>query len=142
MNDPAVSAQAALLALQAMARQTVQAPGPEAERLYRKFSQSRQEPVRLAAALRGFFLDEPVPEEQRAEYAAYLRRRIRPAVEALLEAEDVGRLERLEALGFLADVPLDGFLELACRRRQYAGLLWLLHLLNRRDGPRDRDLTL
>ena len=56
----------------------------EAIHLYRKFGSTKQEPLRLAVALRGYFLEEGVEEEERAHYGAYLKKRIRPAVERLI----------------------------------------------------------
>ena len=46
----------------------------EAIHLYRKFGSTKQEPLRLAVALRGYFLEEGVEEEERAHYGAYLRK--------------------------------------------------------------------
>ncbi len=37
----------------------VREPEEEAKSLYKKFTQTRQEPVRLAVALRGFFFPRP-----------------------------------------------------------------------------------
>ena len=56
----------------------------EAFHLYRKFGSTKQEPLRLAVALRGYFLEEGVEEAERADYGAYLKKRIRPAVERLI----------------------------------------------------------
>lgn len=60
----------------------------EAIHLYRKFGSTKQEPLRLAVALRGYFLEEGVEEEERAHYGAYLKKRIRPAVERLILEDD------------------------------------------------------
>ena len=79
-------------------RSAVSLPQQEALQLYQKFSQTRQEPVRLAVALRGFFLKE-TEQDQRDAYETYLRGRIRPAVEALIEEEDVEKMQILEELG-------------------------------------------
>ena len=63
------------------------------EQRYQKFRQSRQEPLRLAIALDGFFQDtDPV---RQAAYGDYLRRRLQPAVQRLVEADDTRRLSRL-----------------------------------------------
>ena len=40
----------------------------EAFHLYRKFGSTKQEPLRLAVALRGYFLEEGVEEAERADY--------------------------------------------------------------------------
>ena len=56
------------------------------ELLYQRFLNTAQETVRLTAALEGFFLEADIEESQRDAYAAYLKRRIRPAMERLIRA--------------------------------------------------------
>ena len=89
----------------------------EAAGLYRKFTTTKQEPVRLAAALRGFFLPEAEDQEKEA-YGTYLKSRIRPAVEALIDGDDVEKLEELESLGWLDGKNLDGLSGLPDRSRK------------------------
>ena len=81
-------------------------PEEEARKLYKKFTATRQEPVRLAVAPRGFFLPQAEPEEREA-YGKYLKGRIRPAVEAVIEEDGVEKLEKLEKLGWLEEKNLD-----------------------------------
>ena len=59
--------------------------------------------------LRGFFLSE-AEEQEKGAYGAYLKSRIRPAVEALIDGDDVEKLEELESLGWLDGKNLDGFI--------------------------------
>lgn len=116
-------------------------PGEE-EKLYRRFTGTTQEPIRLAAALRGFFLPQPVDPAHRDVYEAYLRRRIRPAVEVLIETDDIFALQQLELLGWFDAALVDYFLQLACSRRKSAALVWLLQLKEQKYGFHDRDFSL
>ena len=52
------------------------------------FRTTTSEQQRLRAALSGFCESQDLPEEQRAAYTAYLRKRIRPAVEMLIREDD------------------------------------------------------
>lgn len=100
------------------------------EELYRVFRETRQEPLRLAAALEGFFRAD-VDEVERGIYGTYLRKRIRPAAEKLIGAEDTVKLERLAKCGWFGVRELDGFIRTARERGKTASLLWLLHYKDR-----------
>lgn len=52
------------------------------------FRTTTSEQQRLRAALSGLCESQDLPEEQRAAYTAYLRKRIRPAVEMLIREDD------------------------------------------------------
>ena len=87
---------------------------------YERFLELKQEPRRLAIALDEYFTD----AAHREAYGAYLQRRIRPAAAALLEAED---LDRLEGLRQWFTAPLvDELLQTAIRLQRPAGIVWLL----------------
>lgn len=111
------------------------------DELYETFRTTPQVPQRLAIALRGFF-DANATPAQREDYGAYLKKRIRPAVAALMEEEDVDKLEILERQGWLADGQLDGLIQLARARSRTASLVWLLRLKAERGQYRDRDFSL
>lgn len=111
------------------------------EALYETFRTTPQEPQRLTAALRGFF-DHSVPVSQREDYGAYLQKRIRPAIAALMSDEDIDKLEILERQGWLEDRHLDGLIQLARERSRTASLVWLLRLKAERGQYHDRDLSL
>ena len=85
----------------------------EAIHLYRKFGSTKQEPLRLAVALRGYFLEEGVEEEERAHYGAYLKKRIRPAVERLILEDDWEKIEKLYENEWFGEQELEVFLKLA-----------------------------
>ena len=54
----------------------------ERDMRYEKFQTTGQERIRLACALEGFFLTNECEEEKKTAYGQYLKRRIRPAMEA------------------------------------------------------------
>lgn len=114
----------------------------EQEKLYDKFCTTQQEPVKLAIALRCFFMEQEVEEEQRSAYGQYLRKRIRPAVEQLIEEEGVGQLAYLEARGWIGEELLEGFIRRARERGKTASLVWLLHLKDEKYGYTDKDFSL
>ena len=111
------------------------------DELYEKFRTTPQAPQRLAIALRGFF-DANATPAQREDYGAYLKKRIRPAVAALMEEEDVDKLDLLERQGWLEDGQLDGLIQLAQARSRTASLVWLLRLKAERGQYHDRDFSL
>ena len=89
---------------------------------YQQFLELKQEPRRLAIALTEYFTD----EAHRDAYGAYLQRRIRPAAAALMDADDI---ERLEGLRQWFTAPLvDELLQTAIRLRKPAAAVWLLQV--------------
>lgn len=139
----------------------------EKEAVYRKFRETKQERLRLEAALKGFFLEENETEterrrktkrktgtereveatqeietERRSEYGRYLKNRIRPAVEKLIGDNEIEKLQVLEEKGFFGERELEGFLKTAREQNRPAVLLWLLRLKNEKYGYRDRDFSL
>ena len=121
--------------------QTLKKNGADSEKLYARYSGTTQEPVRLAAALYGYFHTDCFPAH-RQEFEAYLRRRIRPAAEVLIVMEALEELEQLEQLGWFDAALVDHFLTLACSHRKSAVLVWLLHLKHRKYGFHDRTFDL
>ena len=100
-----------------------------------------QEEVRLALALEGFFLEDTL-QAQKEEFGQYLRRRIRPTMEALIDKDDVEKMEQLKDLGWLEGIPVEGFLKSARNKKKQAAMVWLLHLKDEKYGYADRDFTL
>ena len=114
----------------------------EGEKLFQKFGSSRQEAVRLAVALRGFFLIEGLKAEQKDTFGSYIKRRIRPAAEALVELDDSEHLGELEQLGWLDEKLTDHLLQTAIRQQRSGMTVWLLQLKTREYGFHDRDFQL
>ena len=113
----------------------------EAIHLYRKFGSTKQEPLRLAVALRGYFLEEGVEEEERAHYGAYLKKRIRPAVEHLILEDDWEKIEKLYENEWFGEQELEVFLKLAEEWRRPAALVGLLHLKKKIMDLKRRNLN-
>ena len=115
----------------------------EEQELYRRFSESKQESVKLSSALDGFFVKNEHPQQgHRKEYGDYLRRRIRPAMERLIENEDVEKMQLLEELGWFGEKELEGFIKAARVHKKTAALVWLLRLKVEKYGYKDRDFSL
>ncbi|MDO4475423.1 MAG: VWA-like domain-containing protein [Lachnospiraceae bacterium] len=116
------------------------------EENYERFTASRQEKIRLEAALRGYFMTpEPTDVDKKAEYAAYLKRRIRPALRSLMEQGSLRKIEVLFQDGLAGGRSMEDLLgEISDRGRMD---LWLeLYAggslkTGRRDSDRQRYLT-
>ena len=91
------------------------------------FRTTTSEQQRLRAALSGFFESQDLPEEQRAAYTAYLRKRIRPAVEMLIREDDFSKLERILQTGWLSDADRKRFLNLAADQQKWQAFRILLN---------------
>ena len=114
----------------------------EAIHLYRKFGSTKQEPLRLAVALRGYFLEEGVEEAERADYGAYLKKRIRPAVERLILEDDWEKIGKLYENEWFGEQELEVFLKLAEEWRKPAALMGLLHLKKEKYGFKEKKFEL
>ena len=114
----------------------------EAFHLYRKFGSTKQEPLRLAVAVRGYFLAEEVTDEEREEYGAYLKKRIRPAVERLILEDDWEKIEKLYENEWFGERELEVFLQLAEEWRRPAALMGLLHLKKEKYGFKEKKFEL
>lgn len=113
----------------------------EQEALYRKFTESRQEPLRLSIAL-GSFFDEGLDVQARDMYGQYLRHRLQPAAAALIDADDTARLGRLAELGWFSARQMDTLIGLALGKKKTAALVWLLRWKGELYGFHDRDFSL
>ena len=105
---------------------------------YQKFMASRQEPVRLELALQGYFLNEEIPEVQRKAFADYLRRRIRPAAEALMQRDELPKLQALEAQGWMDAALIEDCMKMAMRLKKTEAFIWLLGVKAEKYGFSDR----
>ena len=76
------------------------------------------------------------------EYGYYLKRRIRPAVEMLIEADAVDKIEKLETQGWFGKKELESFIEIARRKKKTMALAFLMQLKDRKYGYEDRDFSL
>lgn len=109
--------------------------------LFDRFTSSLQEPVRLSIALNEFFssdLDGPAY----AAYAAYIKRRLGPAVDELVEREDLAGLEALRKLGWLDRQQVEEGIAAARHKKRIAALVWLLQIKGTDHGYHDKDFSL
>lgn len=114
---------------------------PNKEMRFEKFQTSSQAPVKLKLALEGFFRED-TPQDMLEAYEAYLKQRIRPALEALIAADDLPKLERLEAMGWLNAALTEDALGMAIRWKKTEIFLWLLNQKADKYGFSDRDFSL
>lgn len=114
---------------------------PGEKTLYQRFTASAQEPVRLELALKGYF-EEESGEEYREAFEAYLKRRIRPAVEALMKADDLPKLQKIEELGWLDAGLVEDCLEMAIRLKKTQAFIWLLGIKAEKHGFPDQAFDL
>lgn len=90
------------------------------------FRTTTSEPKRLRAALSGYFETADLPEEQRSAYAAYLQKRIRPAVEALICEENLSWLTGILQTSWLSDADQKRFLAFAADQQKWEAFRILL----------------
>lgn len=117
-------------------------PVQEAERVWKKFSETRQEPVKMAMALWGYFLKEGISVQQRQEMAAYLKPRVRNAVEALIEEDEPEKIAVLEQAGWFGEKELDDFIRTARERQKLQALVYLMKEKDAHYGYREEMLEL
>lgn len=118
------------------------APEKEAARVWKKFSETRQEPVKMATALWGYFLKEGLSTQQRQEMEAYLKPRVRNAVEALIEEDEPEKIAVLEQAGWFGEKELDEFIKTARERQKLQALVYLMKEKDTRYGYREEKLEL
>ena len=118
------------------------APEEEAARVWKKFSETRQEPVKMAMALWGYFLKEGISVQQRQEMAAYLKPRVRNAVEALIEEDEPEKIAVLEQAGWFGEKELDDFIRTSRERQKLQALVYLMKEKDAHYGYREEMLEL
>ena len=75
-------------------------------------------------------------------YGQYLKRRIRPAMEALIWEENVGKMELLESFGWFGAEELENFICTARRERKLESLVWLMRLKDQKYGYKEKKFDL
>ena len=110
--------------------------------LYQKFMSSKQAAVRLELALLGFFHPEGYTEKQRKDFGDYLRLRIRPAAEALIQRDALEQLQTLEELGWMDASVIEDCMDYAIRNQKTQAFIWLLERKTREYGFHDRSFAL
>ena len=110
--------------------------------LYQKFMSSKQAPVRLELALSGFFQPDGYTDKQHRDYGDYLRLRIRPAAEALIQRDALDKLQVLEELGWMDASVIEDCMDYAIRNQKTQAFIWLLERKTRKYGFHDRSFDL
>lgn len=129
-------------AIEALRSQKRVSPDGFGAAVYEKFRESRQEPIRLAAALTGYFEERGVTEVERKEFENYLRIHIRNAMEALVEEDSPEKMEALAAQGWFAERQLNEFIKTARERQKKQALIWLMRYKDREYGYSRRSYPL
>lgn len=110
--------------------------------LYQKFMSSKQAAVRLELALLGFFQSDGYTDKQHRDFGDYLRLRIRPAAEALIQRDALEQLQTLEELGWMDASVIEDCMDYAIRNQKTQAFIWLLERKNRKYGFHDRSFAL
>lgn len=113
-----------------------------AEQNYQKFRTTKQETLRLQAALAGFFEEEGVTAKRKGEYAAYLKKRIRPALQALLKENRIDEIEDLEEKGWFGAEILEELIVKAQKEGRLSAVIRLMRVKAAKYGYRDRDFEI
>ena len=110
--------------------------------LYQKFMSSKQAAVRLELALLGFFQSDGYTDKQHRDFGDYLRLRIRPAAEALIQRDALEQLQTLEELGWMDASVIEDSMDYAIRNQKTQAFIWLLERKNRKYGFHGRSFAL
>ena len=115
-----------------------------AEQNYQKFRTTKQETLRLLAALAGFFEEEKagITAERKGEYAAYLKKRIRPALQALLKENRIDEMEKLQKLGWFGAEILEELIVKAQEEGRFSAVIRLMRVKAEKYGYKDRDFEI
>ena len=107
-----------------------------AEQNYQKFRTTKQETLRLQAALAGFFEEEKagITAERKGEYAAYLKKRIRPALQALLKENRINEMEKLQKLGWFGAEILEELIVKAQEEGRLSAVIRLMRVKAEKYG--------
>lgn len=98
---------------------------------------------KLEQVLDVYFQDEPDNGQKNSrKQQKYLKLRIRPAMEFLIEKEDTDRMEQLEKCGWFSIKELETFIRCAQEKTRLRSLVWLLHLKNEKYGYQRKDFSL
>lgn len=96
----------------------------------------------MPAHWKDFFLANKCEEEKKTAYGQYLKRRIRPAMEALIREENVGKMELLKSFGWFGAEELENFICTARRERKLESLVWLMRLKDQKYGYKEKKFDL
>ena len=100
--------------------------------------------LRLQAAIVGFFdMDETyVTPNQKEEYASYLKKRIRPALQALLRENRIDAIELADEMGWFGNGILEELIIKAQEEGRFSAVIRLMRKKAVRYGYRDHDFSI
>lgn len=99
---------------------------------YKFFAASKQAEIRLDAALKGFLQEKDPDQEHQRAYAAYLKQRIRPAMERLIQREAIEEMKQLVTMGWFGERELEYFLLQAGKAERWESFRFLLNWKQRK----------
>ncbi len=106
------------------------------------FLATGQEEKKLEIALKRYFQLLPEEEKLRSRYGGYLSRRLRPAVQKLIQKGENRKLELLLKENPPSVMALDGFLELALFCKNQEAQILLLRMKREKGGFQGKDWEL
>ena len=120
---------------------------------YEKFRETKQAALKLRIALEEYFREEAdtgspprETEEETAkewqDYEAYLRRRVRPAAEELMEQNRIEAILQMEEMGWLDGGVLEQLIAAASEKNKTACWMALVKRKGERYGFGSRDFSL
>ena len=123
-------------------RSGIDDPEQEAAKVWKKFLETKQEPVKMAMALWGYFMQDGIAPGQKQEMEDYLKPRVRNAVEALIEEDNPGKIEVLEEKGWFGEKELEEFMKTARERHKTQALVSLMKVKDAKYGYKEEEFDL
>ena len=96
----------------------------------------------MATALWGFFLKDGITPSQKQEFSAYLKPRVRNAVETLIEEDEPEKIEVLEQMGWFGQKELEDFIKIARERQKIQALVYLMKHKDSKYGYQEEEFEL
>lgn len=96
----------------------------------------------FGAGASGFFQPDGYTDKQHRDFGDYLRLRIRPAAEALIQRDALDKLQVLEELGWMDASVIENCMDYAIRNQKTQAFIWLLERKTRKYGFHDRSFDL
>lgn len=116
-------------------------PESEIEKLDAKFLETKQEAVKLAIALKCFFIKD-LDGDRQQRFGKYLKSRLRPAMSQLIEKEELDKIDTLNQLGWIEQGNIDGMIQIAREQGKLSALTYFMQLKNRKFTFSDKDFSL
>lgn len=99
-----------------------------------------QHTAKLEEAVQGYFFG--LNEQKYDEYEKYLKLRVRPLMEKLVEEEQIDLIEKVAKKGWFEKKQLDDFIKYAGEKHCLSSFAWLLNWKKEMYGFEDKDFSL